>query len=59
VPGQKLVTPLDSHLPSNDKEFFLRGQQEIKAPAPAPRTGHIIDWNNEAPVGNGYKEFRK
>ncbi len=29
VPGQKLVTPLDSHLPSNDKEFFLRGQQEV------------------------------
>ncbi len=59
VPGQKLVTPLDSHLPSNDKEFFLRGQQEIKAPVPAPRTGHIIDWNNEAPVSPGYKEFRK
>jgi pilus assembly protein CpaC len=59
VPGQKLVTPLDSHLPSNDKEFFLRGQQEIKAPVAAPRTGHIIDWNNEAPVSHGYKEFRK
>jgi pilus assembly protein CpaC len=59
VPGQKLVTPLDSRLPSNDKEFFLRGQQEIKAPVPAPRTGHIIDWRSEAPVSPGYKEFRK
>jgi pilus assembly protein CpaC len=40
VPGQKLMTPLDQRVASNDRDFFLRGQQE--------RTkifthGHILD----------------
>jgi len=59
VPGQKLVTPLDSHLPSNDKEFFLRGQQEVRARRPSPPSGHIIDWNNDLPVSPSYKESSK
>jgi pilus assembly protein CpaC len=30
VPGQRLATPLDSRLPSNDVDFFLNGQPEVK-----------------------------
>ena len=30
VPGQRLVTPLDSRLPANDVDFFLMGQPEVK-----------------------------
>jgi pilus assembly protein CpaC len=56
VPGQKLVTPLDSHVPSNDKEFFLDGRQEVKVGRPAPQTGHIIDWRPEQPVSEGFKK---
>jgi pilus assembly protein CpaC len=59
VPGQKLVTPLDSHLPSNDKEFFLDGRQEVKRRPAPPQTGHIIDWRSEQPVAQGFKEFKK
>jgi pilus assembly protein CpaC len=28
VPGQALASPLDSHIPSNDVDFFLMGQME-------------------------------
>ena len=30
VPGQKVASPLDSRLPSNDVDFFLMGQPEVK-----------------------------
>ena len=30
VPGQRLASPLDSRLPSNDVDFFLNGQPEVK-----------------------------
>jgi pilus assembly protein CpaC len=30
VPGQRLATPLDNRLPSNDVDFFLNGQPEVK-----------------------------
>jgi pilus assembly protein CpaC len=30
VPGDRLATPLDSRLPSNDVDFFLNGQPEVK-----------------------------
>jgi len=30
VPGQRLATPLDSRLPSNDVDFFLNGQPEVR-----------------------------
>lgn len=30
VPGQQLATPFDSRLPSNDADFFLGGQPEVK-----------------------------
>jgi pilus assembly protein CpaC len=29
-PGQRLATPLDDQLPSNDVDFFLKGQMEVK-----------------------------
>ncbi len=30
VPGQRLASPLDSRLPSNDVDFFLNGQPEVR-----------------------------
>lgn len=29
VPGQRIASPLDSHLPSNDVDFFILGQTEV------------------------------
>lgn len=29
APGQQIASPLDSHLPSNDVDFFLLGQTEV------------------------------
>jgi pilus assembly protein CpaC len=55
APGQKIATPLDQTLPSNDAEFFLRGQQEVYTGKPDGFTGHIIDWKDEQPVASGFK----
>ena len=30
VPGQRLATPLDEHLPTNDVDFFLLGEMELR-----------------------------
>ena len=30
VPGQRLASPLDARLPSNDVDFFLNGQPEVR-----------------------------
>ncbi len=30
APGQKLASPLDARLPSNDVDFFLNGQPEVR-----------------------------
>jgi pilus assembly protein CpaC len=30
VPGQRLASPLDERLPSNDVDFFLNGQPEVR-----------------------------
>jgi pilus assembly protein CpaC len=30
APGQQLASPLDSRLPSNDVDFFLNGQPEVR-----------------------------
>jgi pilus assembly protein CpaC len=30
APGQRLASPLDSRLPSNDVDFFLNGQPEVR-----------------------------
>jgi len=42
APGTRLATPLDQSLPSNDRDFFLRGKQEIKKLWAKPY-GHILD----------------
>ncbi len=42
VPGQKLATPFDQRLASNDAEFFLRGKHEIPKHFPSPH-GHILE----------------
>jgi pilus assembly protein CpaC len=47
-PGQKLKTPLDGRVASNDIEFFLSGTQEINVGRPEPDRGHILDLG---PVG--------
>ena len=59
APGQKIATPLDKSLPSNDPEQFLLGKHEIEVGQPEPQTGHILDWKQEEPVSGGYKEVRK
>jgi pilus assembly protein CpaC len=55
APGHKIATPLDNSLPANDKEFFLRGKQEVYTGKPDGFTGHIIDWKDEQPVETGFK----
>ena len=42
VPGQKLITPLDQRIASNDRDFFLHGRQEVSKAFPSPY-GHILD----------------
>jgi hypothetical protein len=55
APGQKLATPLDNSVPTNDKEFFLRGRHEIEIGQPDAYTGHIIDYTPEEAVSSGWK----
>ena len=54
-PGEKLATPLDNRLASNDREFFLRGQQEVPAATPLPAMGHILEFVPQEPVSGGWK----
>ena len=54
-PGEKLATPLDNRLASNDREFFLRGQQEVPAATPLPTAGHILEFVPQEPVSGGWK----
>ena len=44
VPGQKLLTPHDQMVASNDRDFFLRGKHEIPKHFPTPY-GHILELN--------------
>jgi len=45
VPGQKLLTPLDQRVASNDRDFFVRGQQELPKQYVAPY-GHILEFSS-------------
>ena len=45
-PGQRLATPLDRRLPSNDIEFFLGGQLEVSAAKPEPGRGHFLTFDS-------------
>jgi pilus assembly protein CpaC len=58
-PGEKLVTPLDGRVSSNDREFFLRGQQEVKVGRPQAFHGHILDLEQEQPVAADLKKGSK
>src|SRR5262245_44960010 len=58
-PGEKLVTPLDGRVSSNDREFFLRGQQEVKVGRPQAFHGHILDLEQEQPVATDLKKGAK
>jgi pilus assembly protein CpaC len=58
-PGEKLVTPLDGRVSSNDREFFLRGQQEVKVGRPQAFHGHILDLEHEQPVAGDLKKGTK
>ncbi|NJO32186.1 MAG: type II and III secretion system protein family protein [Rhodospirillales bacterium] len=51
-PDQKLATPVDTRLPSNDAEFFLRGQQEVRAARPQPFHGHMLELGSKAGANN-------
>jgi len=44
-PGQRLATPLDKRLPSNDIEFFMGGQLEVNAAKPEPGRGHFLTFD--------------
>jgi pilus assembly protein CpaC len=50
-PGQKLQTPLDNRIPSNDVEFFAGGVQEVNATRPEPNRGHILNGTTSQPGG--------
>jgi len=58
VPGQRLITPLDQKLASNDRDFFLRGKLEVGKHWDTPY-GHIIDpydgWDAEVDYHASYK----
>ena len=41
-PGQKLITPLDKKLSGNDRDFFLRGKEEVSKKWPT-NYGHYLD----------------
>jgi pilus assembly protein CpaC len=53
-PGEKLATPLDNRVSSNDREFFVMGEQEKSVNRPQPLHGHILDL-----AGSGTKGGQK
>jgi pilus assembly protein CpaC len=54
-PGEKLATPLDNRLASNDRELFLRGQLEVPAAKPEPFVGHILEFGSPQSVSSGWE----
>jgi len=58
VPGEKLKTPLDDSVPSNDREFFLEGKQEIAVNKPTPGYGHILDLVADEPAIREYEGLK-
>ncbi len=50
-PGQKLATPHDQMLPSNDAEFFLGGRLDVPKHWDAPY-GHILDSHGTPPASS-------
>jgi pilus assembly protein CpaC len=58
IPGERLATPLDNHVSSNDGEFFLSGLPEVQVKPESAWKGHIIDWTGERPAAPSYKEYK-
>jgi pilus assembly protein CpaC len=58
VPGERLATPLDNHVSSNDREFFLDGLPEKQVKPAASWSGHIIDWSGEQRAAPNYKRYK-
>lgn len=54
-PDEKLATPLDNRLASNDREFFLRGQLEVPAAKPEPFVGHMLNFNPGQSITSGWE----
>jgi pilus assembly protein CpaC len=64
IPGQRVASPLDSRLPSNDVDFFLNGQPEVRKLYEEFVTsggelkgpyGHMIDPSGAAGFSRGAK----
>ncbi|MGF1621874.1 MAG: type II and III secretion system protein family protein [Rhodomicrobiaceae bacterium] len=55
APGGKLATPLDKRIPTNEKEYFLTGREEVNIGKPDDYTGHILELTAEEPVENSWK----
>jgi pilus assembly protein CpaC len=49
IPGQQLASPLDSRLPSNDVDLFLKGNEEIEKHFVTPY-GHILEAGGGAAI---------
>jgi pilus assembly protein CpaC len=58
VPGERLFTPLDSHVSSNDREFFLDGLPEKQVKPASSWAGHIIDWAGDRPAAPSHKGYK-
>jgi pilus assembly protein CpaC len=60
VPGEKMHTPFDNHLASNDRDFFVNGVQEIKVQKTRPLHGHMLElddgWPNLGTFKGGENE---
>ena len=62
APGQRLATPLDQKLPSNDKDYFVKGRLEVNKHEARPY-GHVLDvyawWEPRTVVGkDGHAPFK-
>jgi pilus assembly protein CpaC len=55
APGGKLATPLDKRIPTNEKEYFLTGRDEVNIGEPDDYTGHILELTVEEPVEHSWK----
>lgn len=71
APGQRLITPFDKHVPTNDVEFFLNGRNEKPSwrahvartrhahPNKVPAAGHMLGTGDRAVGGPGsYKDAK-
>ena len=55
APGERLITPLDRKIASNDVDFFLGGKAEVDPKNPRPDQGHILELSDKPKIGAGTK----